>query len=88
MPEEELDNEVDQADKIREKIQLAIIDIDQALKVVTLMRDEVTETHERSTTRKGGATDSPLEEPPTPDAGDTPLTDTSITEDETACMLL
>ena len=32
VPEEELDNEVDQADKIRERIQLAIIDMDQALR--------------------------------------------------------
>lgn len=43
------------------------------------MRDEVTETHERSTTRTGEAIDPPLEEPPTPtitDAGDTPPTDT------------
>ena len=37
------------------------------------MGDKVTESHERSTTRTGGATDLPLEEPPTPtitDAGD------------------
>ena len=91
---EELDNEVDQADKIREKIQLAIIDIDQALKkcatrspspeVVTPMGDE---THD---TRTDGATDLPLEEPPTPtitDAGDTPPTGTPTTEDETTAAV-
>ena len=83
--EDELDNEISQADQYREKIQMAIIDIDQALRkctirstspeAVTLRRDIVTETNERDETsptiRTVEVTDPPLEEPPTPTIMDT-----------------
>jgi hypothetical protein len=64
--EDGLDEEIEQADIVRERIELAIVDLDSALDAAATKTREPSATHTATSTAAGGGAGGPTDAPPDP----------------------